>query len=96
MITQKRPKVNKQRAKAEGKNDRRKIKETKNRFFDKNVNNFPVDFPLTCGKLCGNCGKHSKIAVFAKNQTNVPVENFLHLITSLIFLLSQKEPKFVE
>jgi hypothetical protein len=45
----------------------------------------PYFYTQTCGKLCGNCGKHSKIKIFVKIQTIVLVENFLQLITILAF-----------
>ena len=51
----------------------------------KNVKNMMFFYTAICGKLCGNCGKHSKIVFFAKSQTVVLVENFLHLITRLTF-----------
>ena len=54
-------------------------------LLNKDVQNFTSFYTFSCGKLCGNCGKHSKIAIFVKIQTDVLVENYLQEITSLAF-----------
>ena len=52
-------------------------------LLNKDVQNFTSFYTFSCGKLCGNCGKHSKIAIFVNFQTDVLVENYLQEITSL-------------
>ena len=54
-------------------------------LLNKDVQNFTSFYTFSCGKLCGNCGKHSKIAIFVNFQTDVLVENYLQEITSLAF-----------
>ena len=40
------------------------IKENKNTIVDKNVQKITQFYIVSCGKLCGNCGKHCKIELF--------------------------------
>ena len=66
-------------------NNNRKMKFCNLTNINKNVKKITAFFDCTCGKLCGNCGKHSKIAILVKKKTDVPVENYLQLITILVF-----------
>ena len=67
-------------------------------IFDKNVWKNSFFDIANCGKLCGNCGKPCKISFLVKKETDVPVENFYHLITRLAFsmlLISTKYHRII-
>ena len=85
MITQNNPKVNKRDVFVLCFLNIRKMKETKNTFVDKNVRKNMLFDKRACGKLCGNCGKHKRIALFEREQTIVSVENFFCLCLEFNF-----------